>query len=435
MSSDTQTAPGANRTIDKVKASLRRRYRAEQRFRWYGLISIILGLLFVSILFANIIGKGYTAFTQSYIQLEVSLDPETLGLGDPKDAQALAAANYPAAVRESLYQHFPDVSGRRDRRALSSLVSTGAGYQLQRQVMDDPSLIGQTLMLWAPTDDEVDMLLKGHIDRDLPENRRRVSDQQIAWIDQLVANDRIERRFNTIFFTNGDSRDAELAGIAGALTGSMFTLIVTLLLSFPIGVSAAVYLEEFAPKNRWTDLIEVNINNLAAVPSIVFGLLGLAVFLNFFGMPRSAPVVGGLVLTLMTLPTVIIASRAALKSVPPSIREAALGVGASKMQMVFHHVLPLAMPGMLTGTIIGMAQALGETAPLLMIGMVAFIVDVPNGFFDSATVLPVQIFLWADSPERAFVERTSAAIMVLLGFLILMNATAVLLRKRFERRW
>ena len=217
--------------------------------------------------------------------------------------------------------------------------------------------------------------------------------------------------------------------------GSLFTLIVTLLLSFPIGVAAAVYLEEFAPKNRWTDLIEVNINNLAAVPSIIFGLLGLAIFINFFHVPRSVPVVGGLVLTLMTLPTIIISSRAAIKAVPPSIREAAIGVGASPMQVVLHHVLPLAMPGMLTGAIIGMAQALGETAPLLMIGMVAFIVDVPGGFTDPATVLPVQIFLWADSPERAFVEKTSAAIMVLLAFLILMNTLAVVLRKRLERRW
>jgi phosphate transport system permease protein len=238
-----------------------------------------------------------------------------------------------------------------------------------------------------------------------------------------------------LFFTQGDSRNPEVAGIRGALMGSLFTLMVTLSLSFPIGVAAAIYLEEFAPKNRWTDVIEVNINNLAAVPSIVFGLLGLAVFINFFGLPRSVPLVGGLVLTLMTLPTIIIASRAALKSVPPSIREAALGMGASRLQMVTHHVLPLAMPGMLTGTIIGMAQALGETAPLLMIGMVAFIVDVPNGPLEPATVLPVQIFLWADLPERAFVERTSAAIMVLLGFLITMNALAVILRRRFERRW
>ena len=268
-----------------------------------------------------------------------------------------------------------------------------------------------------------------------PESERRVNDRTIGWVRQLQEKGVVEKKFNTIFFSHGDSREPEQAGIAGALAGSFFTLIVTLLLSFPIGVGAAIYLEEFAPRNKWTDLIEVNINNLAAVPSIVFGLLGLAVFINYFGLPRSAPLVGGLVLTLMTLPTIIIASRAALKSVPPSIREAALGMGASRMQAMFHHILPLALPGMLTGTIIGMAQALGETAPLLMIGMVAFIVDVPQSFTDNATVLPVQIYLWADSPERAFVERTSAAIMVLLGFLIAMNAMAVFLRKKFERKW
>jgi phosphate transport system permease protein len=262
-----------------------------------------------------------------------------------------------------------------------------------------------------------------------------VSDKVIGWVDQLQRDGHLESRFNTLFFTNGDSRDAELAGVRGALMGSMYTLIVTLLLSFPVGVATAVYLEEIAPRNRITDFIEVNINNLAAVPSIVFGLLGLAVFINFFGMPRSAPVVGGLVLTLMTLPTIIIASRAALKAVPPSIRQAALAVGASPIQTITHHVVPLALPGMLTGTIIGMAQALGETAPLLMIGMIAFIVDVPQGVTDPSTVLPVQIFLWADAPERAFVEKTSGAILVLLGFLTLMNLVAVVLRKRLETRW
>jgi phosphate transport system permease protein len=306
---------------------------------------------------------------------------------------------------------------------------------VRRTLLDDRDLIGKIESIWVLADDDVDMLVKGHIDRQVPEDERRLKDNQLAWIDKLVADGRLRKSFNTNFFTNGDSREPETAGIWGALMGSLYTLVVTLLLSFPIGVAAAVYLEEFAPKNRWTDIIEVNINNLAAVPSIVFGLLGLAVFLNFFGLPRSAPLVGGLVLTLMTLPTIIIASRASLKSVPPSIREAALGVGASKNQMVFHHVLPLALPGMLTGTIIGMAQALGETAPLLMIGMVAFIVDIPGGFTEPSTVLPVQIYLWADSPERAFVERTSAAIMVLLGFLITMNALAVVLRKRFEKRW
>jgi phosphate transport system permease protein len=301
--------------------------------------------------------------------------------------------------------------------------------------LDSPEVIGQTRSLWVPANDDIDMYAKGKIDITLPESERRLNDQQVAWIKKFESEDRIAKQFNWVFFRTGDSRDPELSGIWGAMMGSFYTLVVTLLLSFPIGIASAVYLEEFAPKNKWTDLIEVNINNLAAVPSIVFGLLGLAVFLNFFALPRSAPLVGGLVLTLMTLPTIIIASRASLKSVPPSIREAALGVGASKMQMISHHVLPLAMPGMLTGTIIGMAQALGETAPLLMIGMVAFIVDIPGGFTSPATVLPVQIYLWADSPERAFVERTSAAIIVLLAFLVVMNASAVYLRKRFEIRW
>lgn len=267
------------------------------------------------------------------------------------------------------------------------------------------------------------------------EENRKFSDKEVAVTDRLVDDGLIENRWNTIFFTKGASREPEMAGVWGAVVGSFFTMIVTLMLSFPLGVAAAVYLEEFAPKNRLTSIIEVNINNLAAVPSIVFGLLGLAVFLNFFNLPRSAPVVGGMVLALMTLPTIIIASRAALKAVPPSIREAALGVGASRLQAVFHHVLPLAMPGMLTGTIIGMAQALGETAPLLMIGMVAFVVDIPAALTDPATVLPVQIYMWADFPEPGFQQKTAAAIMVLLGFLVLMNALAVLLRKRFERRW
>lgn len=269
----------------------------------------------------------------------------------------------------------------------------------------------------------------------VPEDIRKLNDKEIVWLDHLNEEGLISSEWNTIFFTYGASREPEMAGIWGAVVGSFLTLVVTLAITFPLGVSAAIYLEEFAPKNRWTDLIEVNINNLAAVPSIVFGLLGLAVFLNIFGMPRSAPLVGGCVLALMTLPTIIIASRAALKAVPPSIRDAALGIGASKLQAVLHHVLPLAMPGILTGTIIGMAQALGETAPLLMIGMVAFIVDIPGGFFDQATVLPVQIYMWADFPEPGFRQKTSAAILVLLTFLVLMNALAVVLRKRFERRW
>ena len=380
-------------------------------------------------------GNGYSAFQQTFIELEVTWDPEVLGIGEARDAAALSAANYPGLVKKTLRDMFPDVKGRKAKRALYRIVSPGASFMLRERALADPAVIGRTQRVWVPADDDVDMLVKGHIDRDAPRAERRVKDDQLGWVTSLEDAGRIEKRFNTTFFTAGDSREPELAGIRGAAAGSFYTLLVTLALSFPIGVAAAVYLEEFAPTNRLTDLIEVNINNLAAVPSIIFGLLGLAVFINFFGLPRSAPLVGGLVLSLMTLPTIIIASRAALKSVPPSIREAALGMGASKMQTIMHHVLPLAMPGMLTGTIIGMAQALGESAPLLMIGMVAFIVDVPGGPLDPSTVLPVQIFLWADSPERAFVERTSAAIMVLLAFLIAMNALAVVLRRRFERRW
>jgi phosphate transport system permease protein len=425
----TSAAPPLRRTIDIVNLSLKRRYRAERRFRFYGLAAIVLSLVFLALLFVSIVGRGYSAFWQTQIRLAVFFDPEVL------KRDTLVNADYAALVRESLLKMFPQTEGRQDRRMLAALVSSGAVYQLRDMALKDPELVGKTVEAWLPADDDVDMLIKGHFRRDLPESERRVSDKQIAWIERLEAEGRLERHFNTTFLTAGDSREPELAGIRGAVAGSFFTLVITLGLSFPIGVAAAVYLEEFAKKNRWTDLIEVNINNLAAVPSIVFGLLGLAVFLNFFGLPRSAPLVGGLVLTLMTLPTIIIASRSALKSVPPSIREAALGVGASKMQMVVHHVLPLALPGMLTGTIIGMARALGESAPLLMIGMVAFIVDIPRSLTDPATVLPVQIYLWSDSPERAFVERTSAAIMVLLAFLVVMNAGAIILRKKFERRW
>ncbi len=417
------------RAIDIVQRGLKRRYRAERRFRACGFAAITVSIAFLGVLLVTIAARGYSAFWQHAARLEVFFDAEVL------KQDTLVNADYPALVRAALQKRFPDAEGRQERKQLAALISSGAGYQLRDMVLRDPALVGRTVPVWVPVDDEIDMLLKGVFRRDVPEAERRITDRQIAWLDALAADGGIERRFNTAFLTSGDSREPELAGIRGALMGSFWVLLVTLTLSFPIGVAAAVYLEEFARRSRWTDLIEVNINNLAAVPSIVFGLLGLAVFLNAFGLPRSAPLVGGLVLTLMTLPTIIIASRSALKSVPPSIREAALGVGASRMQMVVHHVLPLALPGMLTGTIIGMARALGESAPLLMIGMVAFIVDIPKGFTDPATVLPVQIYLWADSPERAFVERTSAAIIVLLGFLIVMNAGAILLRKKFERRW
>jgi len=418
-----------------VKRGLRRRYAAERRFQAYGIAAILFAVCMLGLLFTTIISKAYPAFTQTMIELEVTVSPQDIDPNRTATRDELSRADYRAPVREAIFELFPDVTERRAKRDLFDMISPGAVFIVREAVLNDPSLIGQRRTFVVPMSDDIDQLNKGQIDPKLPQSERRVKDLQIEWFKRLQGRGIVKTQFNTTLFSAGDSREPELAGIWGAAVGSFFTMLVTLVISFPIGVLAAVYLEEFAPVNRLTQAIEVNINNLAAVPSIVFGLLGLAVFINFFGMPRSAPVVGGLVLALMTLPTIIIAARSALKSVPPSIREAAAGLGASPLQVIVHHVLPLAMPGILTGTIIGMAQALGETAPLLMIGMVAFIVDIPGGPLDPATVLPVQIYLWADSPERAFVERTSAAIMVLLSFLVIMNVGAVLLRKRFERKW
>lgn len=419
-------------TREKVEAGMARRRRKETLFRLVGILATAVGILFLAVFFASLIVKGSTAFKQTFVKLDIELDAEVIAPGGEFDLQY---ADFDGLVRNGLRAQFPDVNSRGDRRQLYRLVSVGAAYQLRALVEKDPDVVGTTQTLWVPASSNVDMLIKGNIDANLDEALRTLSDKQIAWVTALQDNGRVRSQFNTALFSNGDSREPELSGIKGAIMGSFYMLLITISLSFPIGVAAAIYLEEFAPKNRWSDLIEVNINNLAAVPSIVFGLLGLAVFINWMSLPRSAPLVGGLVLTLLTLPVIIIASRAAIQAVPPSIREAALGLGASKMQVVFHHVLPLAMPGMLTGAIIGMSRALGESAPLLMIGMVAFIVDVPGSFTDPATALPVQIYLWADSPERAFAERTSAAIIVLLGFLLLMNLAAVIMRKRMERKW
>ena len=419
-------------TTAKVRKSLARRYRQEKRFQAYGILSIGVGLPALLILFTDIIGKGHSAFFEHYIQLEISLDRDVLGVDDASDDEQLNYANFGGVIKEALRERFPGVDDRQQQRQLYALVSSGASYNLRDELKADPSLLGGTRNLWLLADDDVDLYLKTS-EKKRPE--ARLGDQQKQWIEDLEAAGDTEKRFNASFFSHGDSREPELAGIGSAIVGSFFTMLVTLCLSFPIGVAAAIYLEEFAPRNKFTDFIEVNINNLAAVPSIIFGLLGLAIFINLFGLPRSVPLLGGLVLTLMTLPTIIITSRAAIKTVPPSVREGALALGASKMQVVLHHVLPLALPGMLTGSIIGMAQALGETAPLLLIGMVAFIVDIPGGPTDPATVLPVQIYLWADSPEQSFVAMTSAAIMVLLAFLITMNTLAVVLRKRLERRW
>lgn len=434
------TIPSAKQTQELVARSVRRRQWAEKRFRAYGMIAVLFGIAFVLFLFATIIGQGSSVFRQTYLRLDVFYDPAIVDPAGAGKRADLEAADYQALVRASLKARFPDVQQRKEVRDLTRLVSSSGAFDLRDRVLADHGIIGKREQVWVLASDDVDQLVKGKIPRHnegvAGEAQSGVlSDAQLRWVDDLQNKDALELRFNREFFSSGDSREPEQAGVGGAVMGSLFTLLLTLLMSFPIGVAAAIYLEEFAHKNRWTDLIEVNINNLAAVPSIVFGLLGLAVFIGFFGLPRSAPLVGALVLTLLTLPTIIIASRAALKGVPPSIREGALAMGASKIQMVSHHVLPLALPGMLTGAIIGMARALGETAPLLMIGMVAFIVDVPKGITDPSTVLPVQVYLWADSPERAFVERTSGAIIVLLAFLVVMNAAAVILRNRFERRW
>jgi phosphate transport system permease protein len=415
-----------------VEAGLRRRHRKEALFRLFGLLATAVGIVFLGVFFFSLIAKGASAFTQTFVELDIEFSEELVAPGGEPDLQY---ADFDALVRNALWLEFPDVTDRRERRELARLVSAGAGYQLRDALLQDPGLPGTRQRLSVPMSADADMLVKGSIDRSVDAAQRPLSDRQLEWIDRLEATGRLDSKFNIALFTNGDSREPELAGIKGALMGSFYMLVVTIALSFPLGVAAAIYLEEFAAKNRWADLIEVNINNLAAVPSIVFGLLGLAVFINWIGMPRSAPLVGGFVLALLTLPVIIIASRAAIKAVPPSIREAAFGIGASRMQVVFHHVLPLALPGMLTGAIIGMSRALGETAPLLMIGMVAFIVDVPSGFTDPATALPVQIFLWADSPERAFAERTSAAIIVLLGFLLVMNLAAIIMRKKVGRQW
>ena len=597
---------------DAARARIKARYRAESRFRFYGLAAIGITALFLVVVLADIVIKGYPAFTQNVMVMNITVDPAEIDPKGSRNPDDIRAGDFQALVRNWLRAEFPDAKDRIQRRQLDGLLSSGAGDYLRSRVVADPSLIGQTISVPVLMSSDADLYFKGIGTRiakapglgtatptgtsgeieikstssdfantlalvkqglttraradqreaerlqaiasrasarkaelesalataksakdtariaslegqvaaaadeatslgarskelfdsvaelesryknasaaeilnerlpsllisinggvvkvaevganavkgqtllpltsadparpnawqvviyETPEASRRVNDRAVTWLERLKEKGVVESRFNWRFFTSGDSREPELAGIRGALVGSLLTLAVTLVLCLPIGVAGAIYLEEFAPKNRFTEIIEVNINNLAAVPSIVFGLLGLAVFLNFFGLPRSAPLVGGLVLALLVLPTIIIASRAALKAVPPSIKEAALGVGASQQQAIFHHILPLAMPGIMTGTIIGMAHALGETAPLLMIGMVAFIVEPATSIVDAATVLPVQIYLWSDLPEIGFQARTAAAIMVLLAFLFVMNGTAIVLRKRFERRW
>ncbi|MCT8328789.1 phosphate ABC transporter permease PstA [Albidovulum sediminis] len=441
-----QTAP-PRRSLTVLDARTRRRNAAEARFRLFGLMAIAVGIAALFILLASVLANGAGSFRQTFLFLDVHLDEKVLdksGTRDPEVMNKVTTIGYgkivDAALKDAIAKNGIAIEGLTDKD-VSDMISKEAAALVRDRVLADPTLVGQTIAVKVLANGRIDGYLKGRVTMDSAERDSNVSPNQLRLADAMIEKGLLVKSFNWGFITGPDASELrpEAAGLGIAILGSAYMMLVVLVLSLPIGVAASIYLEEFAPKNRFTDLIEVNIANLAAVPSIVFGILGLAIFINFAGLPQSAPIVGGLVLTLMTLPTIIIATRAALKAVPPSIRDAALGVGASKMQAVLHHVLPLAMPGILTGTIIGLAQALGETAPLLLIGMVAFVRDYPaappEGFFDPAAALPVQVYNWTQRADPAFVERASGAIIVLLVFLMVMNAVAILLRRRFERRW
>ena len=425
------------------KEFLNKRYKKEKRFILLGRVAVSLTIIFLVILLGSILLKGISGFYTTNIFLQTNLSQEIIDPEDKKNVEEIYKSSWRKIARNSIYDVLSafnkskniDKISRKDKRDFLKLFSRSSEFYIRDFTLKNLDSIGKEVKISIPSSSLVDQFLKGKINIAVNEDDRPINDKQVSWINFMVENKMIERKFNINFFYKGDSRNAEEAGILGAIVGSFFVILVAIIVAFPVGVMSAIYLEEFAPKNKITNIIEVNINNLAAVPSIVFGLLGLAIFLNFFGLPRSSPLAGGLVLALMTLPTIIISSRVAIKSVPPSIREAAMGIGASKMQSVFHHVIPLAVPGILTGTIIGMARALGETAPLLMMGMVAFIVDVPQSITDPSTVLPAQIFLWSDQPERGFEEKTAAATIILLVFLLTMNALAVFLRYKYERKW
>ncbi len=436
----------------KVIASLKRRHRKERLFKGIGLAAVLASLMLVLVLFVNIFAKGLPAFWQSAITLDIYFDPQIINISEKpvqrkdetdnafrqRDIEwqtEVGFINFNRLIVDSLNKLLPDAN--QHRRDVQRIVTSGERFALRDMVVQDPSIIGQTRSLTLLTDANIDVWLKGNIDRSLPDSMQQLSPKVREWVQLLTEQGIIQNRFSFALFMNTDSRSSlASAGLAGAFMGSLYMMLVVIILAVPMGVAAAIYLEEFAPKNRFTDFVEVNINNLAAVPSIVFGLLGAAVFIGWFNLPMSAPIVGGLVLSLMTLPTVIIATRSTLKAIPPSIRQAALGLGASKMQAIFHHVLPLAIPGILTGAILGVAQALGEAAPLLLIGMKSFVASVPASPFEQSTALPVQIFLWQGNELRNFFEaRTSAAIIVLLALMISLNALAIWLRKKYEKRW
>lgn len=423
------------KNFEKINDSLIKRQKSEKNFKLFGLIGIICAVSFLIIILTSIIIEGKKAFVSTYIKLDVFFDSKIIDPDNTKEDSVIKSANFNEIITKSILENFPEVTDRKEKIKLSTFISSSAEDELIKLIMLDKALIDQKKELWLLASSTIDVIHKNPDMLNFPEDERLIDDKESKWFQWFLSEEKIKFSTNKNFFSNADSTEPEQAGIWGAFVGSFLTLFVTLILSFPIAVAAGVFLEELAPKNKFTDFIEVNINNLAAVPSIIFGLLGLAIFLNVMHLPRSAPIVGGMVLALMTLPTIIIATRASLRAVPPSIREAAIGLGATKFQTVTHHVLPLSMPGISTGTIIGMSQALGESAPLLMIGMVAFIVDSPGSIFDSATVLPVQIYLWKSTAARGFVELTAAGVMVLLSFLVLMNAIAVYVRYKFEKKW
>ena len=423
------------KNFEKINDSLIKRQKSEKNFKLFGLIGIICAVSFLIIILTSIIIEGKKAFVSTYIKLDVFFDSKIIDPDNTKEDSVIKSANFNEIITKSILENFPEVTDRKEKIKLSTFISSSAEDELIKLIILDKALIDQKKELWLLASSTIDVIHKNPEMLNFPEDERLIDDKESKWFQWFLSEEKIKFSTNKNFFSNADSTEPEQAGIWGAFVGSFLTLFVTLILSFPIAVAAGAFLEELAPKNKFTDFIEVNINNLAAVPSIIFGLLGLAIFLNVMHLPRSAPIVGGMVLALMTLPTIIIATRASLRAVPPSIREAAIGLGATKFQTVTHHVLPLSMPGISTGTIIGMSQALGESAPLLMIGMVAFIVDSPGSIFDSATVLPVQIYLWKSTAARGFVELTAAGVMVLLSFLVLMNAIAVYVRYKFEKKW
>jgi phosphate transport system permease protein len=413
------------------KQLIARRYRAERRFQWYGRCAIGIALFSLFVLLTTIIERGWQGFLHTEMRLNIMVDTKAIG----SDAANWRHADMSPYIKKSLMERFPAVTGRVPSRELVNLVSSGATQVIRNKLISEPSLANKPFYIWLPASDLVDRAVKTSVTPSTPINERRITDAQLGWLEALRKEGLVRVKWNPYFFSTGDSREPELAGFMGSVVGSLFALLACILVAFPVGVMAAIYLEEFARKNRMTEWIEININNLAAVPSVVFGLLGLSVYLNLFGIPRSASLAGGLTLALMILPTIIIATRASLRAIPDSIRDAARGLGANPLQVVLHHTFPLAIPGIMTGTILGLARAMGETAPLLMIGMVAFVADIPHTMLDPSTAMPVQIYLWATSPEASFVEKTAAGILVLLTILILMNSLAIIIRRRFEHRW